>query len=126
MRRSRCRMSGRGHGTFSNTTPGSGQVELAELSFDSTSALQTSQASNFSLATLTFNALSQGVSSLTLSLNSVADALANALTPALQNGSITVSGGQTVNAPEIDPASAVSAFTLLLGGLAVLSGRRAH
>ncbi len=30
-----------------------------------------------------------------------------------------------VGAPEIDPASAISAVTLLLGGLAVLRGRRA-
>jgi len=28
-------------------------------------------------------------------------------------------------APEIDPASAISAFTLLAGGLAVIRGRRA-
>ncbi len=29
-------------------------------------------------------------------------------------------------APEIDPASAVSAFTLLAGGLAIIRGRRAN
>jgi hypothetical protein len=29
-------------------------------------------------------------------------------------------------APEIDPAGALSAFTLLVGGLAVLRGRRAR
>ena len=32
--------------------------------------------------------------------------------------------GDPVGAPEIDPASAVSGVTLLLGGLAVLRGRR--
>jgi hypothetical protein len=32
-------------------------------------------------------------------------------------------GGGTVNAPEIDPSSAVSALTLLLGGLTILAGR---
>ena len=31
-----------------------------------------------------------------------------------------------VGAPEIDPASAISGVTLLLGGLAVLRGRRAR
>jgi hypothetical protein len=31
--------------------------------------------------------------------------------------------GHTVAAPEIDPASAMSGLTLLLGGLAVLRGR---
>ena len=30
-----------------------------------------------------------------------------------------------VSAPEIDPASAISGMTLLLGGLTVLRGRRA-
>jgi len=30
-----------------------------------------------------------------------------------------------IGAPEIDPASAISGVTLLLGGLAVLRGRRA-
>ena len=34
------------------------------------------------------------------------------------------SSGGTASAPEIDPASAVAALTLLLGGLAVLRGRR--
>lgn len=33
--------------------------------------------------------------------------------------------GSTTSVPEIDPASAMSALTLLLGGLAVLRGRRA-
>ncbi len=31
-----------------------------------------------------------------------------------------------VRAPEVDPASALAAFTLLAGGLAVLRGRRAE
>jgi hypothetical protein len=31
-----------------------------------------------------------------------------------------------VRAPEVDPASAMAAFTLLAGGLAVLRGRRAE
>jgi hypothetical protein len=33
-------------------------------------------------------------------------------------------GGGPVAAPEIDPASAVSALTLLVGGLAVVRGRK--
>jgi hypothetical protein len=33
-------------------------------------------------------------------------------------------GGGPVAAPEIDPASAVSALTLLMGGLAVVRGRK--
>ncbi len=33
-------------------------------------------------------------------------------------------GGGLVSAPEIDPASAMAGLTLLMGGLAVLRGRR--
>jgi hypothetical protein len=40
--------------------------------------------------------------------------------------SIKQVGGGTVTAPEIDPTSAISALTLLLGGLAVLRGRRVN
>lgn len=36
----------------------------------------------------------------------------------------TVALPATMQAPEIDPASAVGGLTLLLGGLAVLCGRR--
>ncbi len=40
-------------------------------------------------------------------------------------GSIaTAQAARALAAPEIDPASAVSALTLLAGGLAVLRGRR--
>jgi len=38
--------------------------------------------------------------------------------------SCTHGGGGTVSAPEIDPASAMAGLTLLMGGLAVLRGRR--
>jgi hypothetical protein len=34
--------------------------------------------------------------------------------------------GHSMAAPEIDPAGAMSAFTLLAGGLAVLRGRRSR
>ena len=34
-------------------------------------------------------------------------------------------GGKVTSAPEIDPASAAAALTLLAGGLAALRGRRA-
>jgi 4-amino-4-deoxy-L-arabinose transferase-like glycosyltransferase len=36
----------------------------------------------------------------------------------------TPSGGGTVAAPEIDPAGAMAALSLLVGGLAVMRGRR--
>ena len=37
----------------------------------------------------------------------------------------STSGPAVTSAPEIDPASAISGLTLLLGGLAVVRGRRA-
>lgn len=112
-----------GFGTFSSATAGAGTVDLQELSFDTVSALQSSQASGFTLVQLSFDALSTGSSALDLSINAVSDASGSSLTPALANGSIVVTGG-TMAAPELDPASAAGAATLLLGGLAVMRGRR--
>jgi hypothetical protein len=43
---------------------------------------------------------------------------------ALPDGWTSSAGGGTISAPEIDSASAVAALTLLMGGLAVLRGRR--
>ena len=40
------------------------------------------------------------------------------------SGSSTTSSSDPAAAPEIDPAGALSAFTLLAGGLAVVRGRR--
>jgi hypothetical protein len=62
---------------------------------------------------------------LILSLGAVAGAQAMSLVPPGSrpnpgNGNPTVTG-----APEIDPASAMSAFTLLAGGLVLIRGRRA-
>jgi hypothetical protein len=57
---------------------------------------------------------------LILSLGAVAGAQAGSLVP------VTIHRAPSpVAAPEIDPASAMSAFTLLAGGLVLLRGRRA-
>lgn len=44
---------------------------------------------------------------------------------AATSGSAAASAGATMSAPEIDPTSAASGLTLLLGGMAVLRGRKA-
>lgn len=112
-----------GFGTFSGTTPSSGKVELAELSFDSPTVLEASQASQFTLATLTFDTVSPGMSALGLSVNAVSDQSGDSLSPRLENGSIKVTESATP-APEIDPLSGASAIALLIGSIVVLEGRR--
>jgi len=114
-----------GFGTFASATPGSGTVDLAELSFDAPAALLSSQASAFTLVQLTFDSLGTGVSALDLSINAVADQNGNSLTPVLSNGSITVTGA-TAAAPEMDASSALAALMLLAGALAVMQSRRAQ
>ena len=111
-----------GFGTFSSAMAGAGTVDLAELSFDSAAALQSSQASAFTMVQLTFDTKSAGTSALELSVNAVSDAFGNSLSPALSNGSIMVTGGKMA-APEMDPASALAALTLLAGSLAVAWSR---
>jgi len=116
-----------GYGTFGAITPGTGQVELTELSFDSPAALLGSQASSFTLATLTFDTIGTGTSALSLSVSGLggfSDQNGDSLTPTLQGGAITVQGGGTTQAPELGSGSAGAAITLLLGGLAVAGGRR--
>jgi hypothetical protein len=110
-----------GFGTFSSATPGGGTVDLAELSFDSIAALQSSQASAFTLVQLTFDTNAVGTSALDLSINAVSDSFGNSLTPALSNGSITVTG--VAAAPEMDPTNGLAALTLLAGSLAVARSR---
>jgi len=64
------------------------------------------------------------IAALILSLSSIVTVVIVA-PPSIWGGGHGGSGGNTVKAPEIDPASAVSALTLLLGGVAVLRSRTA-
>lgn len=79
-----------GLGSFTATTPGVGSVNLFELSFDFPDDLNTLQAGDFTLAMLTFNTLSAGTSSLTLSVNSLGDAFGDPLVTSLESGSVNV------------------------------------
>lgn len=74
--------------SWDNTTPGT--VNVFELSFDSATDLNTLQAANFTLATLTFSALSGGISPLSISINALGDANGDPLTVTMANGSVTV------------------------------------
>ena len=75
------------------------------------------------LVTFTFDAIKEGVSSLTISGEQLIDSAFNTISDITANAAATVTSG-AISAPEIDPSSTVSAVTLLFGGLAVLRGRR--
>jgi Cohesin domain len=74
------------------------------------------------LAILTFEALKTGVSAIAISGVEFTDSSLNSISTSSTGGSVTV-GSSRIAAPEIDPASAMSALTLLLGGLTVLRPR---
>ena len=102
-----------GFGTFTSTNPGNGTTELIELSFAPASALITSQPTSFTLATLTFNALATGTSSLTLFANALSDQNGATISATLQNGAITVGATPVpLPAPFWLFLSGASAFTV--------------
>ncbi len=67
-------------GSATDVTPGTGAVNLLELSFDLPSDLDTLQAPSFTLATITFTALVAGTSPLDLSTRALGDASGDPLT----------------------------------------------
>jgi hypothetical protein len=67
-----------------------GVLDLFSISLDSANLLDTEQADQFVLATLSFQAIAPGSTALTLSINSVSDSEGNPLSVALQTGSIAV------------------------------------
>ncbi len=74
--------------SWDNTTPGT--LNVFELSFDSPTDIDTLQAANFTLATLTFSALSGGISPLSISINALGDANGDPLAAITTSGSVTV------------------------------------
>jgi hypothetical protein len=79
-----------GLGSLTDTTAGVGLVNLFELSFDLPSDLDTLQAGSFTLASLTFDALALGSSSLDISINSLGDAWGDPLIATTESGSVNV------------------------------------
>jgi Cohesin domain len=75
------------------------------------------------IVVFTFEGIKSGISTLAISGVDLLDSAFNSISSTSTGGAVTVKSG-TVSAPEIDPASAMSALTLLAGGLAVLGGRR--
>ena len=78
-----------GLGSWTEVTPDVGTVNLLELSLDSPWDLEDYQADSFTVATLTFNTLAVGTSTLDIGINALGDAWANPLAANVQNGSIS-------------------------------------
>jgi hypothetical protein len=87
-----------GAGSITTTTPGTGTVELFELSLDPATVLDSKQASSFRLATLSFAALNPGISDLTINVNALADSQGNSLAASVAGATVDVSNG--TNTPE--------------------------
>jgi hypothetical protein len=74
------------------------------------------------LAVFTFDAIGNGTSALAIQNELLLDSNINILSDTTTGASVTVASAM-VQAPEIDPGSAVSALTLFIGCLTVLRGR---
>ena len=89
-----------GLGSIQSATPAAGSVNFFELSLDSITDLNTLQATQFRLATLTFTTLALGNSSpITLSVNALGDAPGGSIPATLQGASLTVEPVSAVPEP---------------------------
>lgn len=100
-----------GFGSFISSTPGSGTINLFELSFDFPSDLDTLQAGAFTLASLTFDTLAEGTSLLGLNVNDLGDSFGDPLFAQVGTGSVTV------NSPGPNPVPEPASILLLGSGL---------
>jgi hypothetical protein len=96
-------------------------VQVDGVSFLSNAQLfaaQTNPNNEFTLATINFEGLANGVSSLTLAYGALSDENGNALAEAVVNGSLTVSSSSSSTMPE--PAAAMLAGIGLAASLIAL------
>jgi hypothetical protein len=102
-------------GSILGATPGAGTVNLFEISLDFADDLNLLQADAFTMATLTFNTLAAGSSTLGLTLNALSDADGLPLEATLAGATVDVAVPPPTPVPE---PSAWPTYVLLLVGLA--------
>ena len=95
----------------SSTETSPGVLNLFELSLDFPSDLNDFQEDSFTLTTITFNTLSEGVSDLNILINTLGDADGNPLAADVSGGSITITSSTS---PVPIPASALLLFSGLV------------
>jgi len=82
-------LAGQGQ-NFPSVTTELGWVHLIEFSFDDSTVLLEQQADNFTLANLYFTAIDSGISSLNLSLHSLADSETNLIDANSQGAAVSI------------------------------------
>jgi len=92
-----------------------GVLNLFELSLDMPGDLDLFQADSFTLATLTFDTLTTGTSSLSLTINALGDSAGNALSANIQNASV---------APVPEPSTAILLAISSLAGMGYFRQRK--
>lgn len=107
-----------GFGSLNAITAGVGTVNLFELSFDDPADLNSLQAENFTLATLSFTALTAGTSSLSINVNTIGDALGDPLTADVVDARATVN--------QTNPIPEPNGLALAIAGLLALAAIRAR
>ncbi len=102
-----------------------GTTEPYEISFDFPSELDTLQLGSFTLASLTFNALTPGTSPLTIASMVLGDSNGDPLSAEIQNASVTISSPST-SVPEPPTVPLIGLGLLVMACLVRRAGMSGH